>query len=48
MATLWKLIHGIGGESTGRWCRRCGESIPDHDHFGSSERVCRPCRVDEH
>jgi hypothetical protein len=46
MATLWKLVQGISGENSGRACRRCGESIPEDDHFGFSEQVCRPCRQD--
>jgi hypothetical protein len=41
--TLWRYFLSIAAES-GRWCRRCGETIGRADQFGRSEGVCGPCR----
>jgi hypothetical protein len=43
---MWKLFRALAGGESGRWCRRCDESIPADDPFGFSEGVCRPCRRD--
>jgi hypothetical protein len=42
--TVWRLLRGLAGLESGRWCRRCNESILAADPFGLSEGVCRPCR----
>jgi hypothetical protein len=42
--TVSKVIRALTGLDSGRWCRRCRESIPLGDAFGLSEGVCRPCR----
>jgi hypothetical protein len=42
--TVWKVLRGLAGLESGRWCRCCSESITRSDEFGLSEGVCRPCR----
>ena len=43
--TVWKVFRAMAGLESGRWCRRCSESILAEDRFGMSEGVCRACRV---
>jgi hypothetical protein len=45
--TVFKVVRGLVGAETGRWCRSCGETIARRDGFGMSEGVCRPCRGDD-
>jgi hypothetical protein len=42
--TFWRFFRSLAGDESGRWCRRCGESISPRDAFGLSESVCPPCR----
>lgn len=41
---IWTLLRSLAGLESGRWCRRCTESIAGNDPYGLSEGVCRPCR----
>lgn len=43
--TVWNVLRALAGLETGRACRKCRESIPHSDHFGTSEGVCQPCRA---
>jgi hypothetical protein len=42
--TVWNIVRGIVGAGATRPCRRCDETINEHDQFGMSEGVCQPCR----
>jgi hypothetical protein len=46
MSSTWTWLRSLAGLESGRWCRRCEESIEANDAFGLSEGVCRPCRSD--
>ncbi len=43
--TVFKILRGMAGLESGRWCRGCSEAIVRGDDFGMSEGVCRPCRT---
>jgi hypothetical protein len=42
--TIWRVVRELAGFESGRWCRRCSDSIFRGDSFGQSEGVCRGCR----
>jgi hypothetical protein len=41
---FYTLIRSLVQLESGRYCRRCGDSISPHDPFGVSEGVCPSCR----
>jgi formylmethanofuran dehydrogenase subunit E len=41
---LNRLFKAMAMIQEGISCRRCGEGISRHDHFGLSESTCRSCR----
>jgi hypothetical protein len=43
--TLWQFLRGLGGREAGRSGRSCGVAVRRDDHFGTGERVSRPCRT---
>jgi hypothetical protein len=42
--STWRVVRGLAGLESGRWCRDCGDAIPSADAFGLGEGFCTACR----